>query len=197
MPEPSDAVMNFPRRDARDKLRGYTRFTIDRARPGMLHAAMLRANTPSARIVRIDASEARKMPGVRAIVSAADAPGRHGIGIPDHPLFGDWLYPLRWRADRGGGRGDFGAGTRRGGGNYRGARAFASGHFDGRRPSAGRASSASRLAQLRSAPGRRRARAMWPGRRQSCAATSTPRSRAAMSRSSKASLGRTAKPRVL
>jgi len=87
MPEPSDAVMNFPRRDARDKLRGYTRFTVDRARPGMLHAAMLRANTPSARIVRIDASEARKMPGVRAIVSAADAPGRHGIGIADHPLF--------------------------------------------------------------------------------------------------------------
>jgi CO/xanthine dehydrogenase Mo-binding subunit len=27
------------------------------------------------------------MPGVRAIVSAVDAPGRHGIGIADHPLF--------------------------------------------------------------------------------------------------------------
>ena len=37
--------------------------------------------------MRIDASEARKMPGVRAIVSAVDAPGRHGIGIADHPLF--------------------------------------------------------------------------------------------------------------
>jgi CO/xanthine dehydrogenase Mo-binding subunit len=87
MLEPSNAVMNFPRRDARDKLRGYTRYTVDRGRPGMLHAALLRANTPSARIVRIDASEARKMPGVRAIVSAADAPGRHGIGIADHSLF--------------------------------------------------------------------------------------------------------------
>ncbi|HTE92480.1 MAG TPA: xanthine dehydrogenase family protein molybdopterin-binding subunit, partial [Bradyrhizobium sp.] len=78
---------NFPRRDACDKLRGYTRYTVDRGRPGMLHAALLRASTPSARIVRIDASEARKMPGVRAIVSAVDAPGRHGIGIADHPLF--------------------------------------------------------------------------------------------------------------
>jgi len=87
MLEPSNAVMNFPRRDARDKLRGHTRYTVDRGRPGMLHAALRRASTPSARIVRIDASEARKMPGVRAIVSAADAPGRHGIGIADHPLF--------------------------------------------------------------------------------------------------------------
>ena len=87
MLEPSNAVMNFPRRDARDKLRGHTRYTVDRGRPGMLHAALLRASTPSARIVRIDASEARKMPGVRAIVSAVDAPGRHGIGIADHPLF--------------------------------------------------------------------------------------------------------------
>ena len=29
MLEPSNAVMNFPRRDARDKLRGYTRYTVD------------------------------------------------------------------------------------------------------------------------------------------------------------------------
>ena len=87
MLEPSNAVMNFPRRDARDKLKGQTRYTVDGGRPGMLHAALLRAETPSARIVRVDASDARKMPGVRAIVTAADAPGRHGIGIADHPLF--------------------------------------------------------------------------------------------------------------
>jgi CO/xanthine dehydrogenase Mo-binding subunit len=87
MLEPSNAVANFPRRDARDKLKGQTRYTVDRGRPGMLHAALLRADAPSARIVRVDASDARKMPGVRAIVTAADAPGRHGIGIADHPLF--------------------------------------------------------------------------------------------------------------
>jgi CO/xanthine dehydrogenase Mo-binding subunit len=79
--------MNFPRRDARDKLRGRTRYTVDRARPGMLHAALARAQVPSARIVRIDTSAARRMPGVRAIVTGADAPFRHGIGIADHPLF--------------------------------------------------------------------------------------------------------------
>jgi len=87
MLEPSNAVANFPRRDARDKLKGQTRYTVDGGRPGMLHAALLRADAPSARIVRVDASDARKMPGVRAIVTAADAPGRHGIGIADHPLF--------------------------------------------------------------------------------------------------------------
>jgi CO/xanthine dehydrogenase Mo-binding subunit len=85
--EATTATMNFPRRDARDKLRGRTRYTIDRARPGMLHAALARAQVPSARIVRIDASVARGMPGVRAIITGADAPFRYGIGIADHPLF--------------------------------------------------------------------------------------------------------------
>jgi len=87
MSDPNSAVMNFPRRDARDKLCGRTRYTVDRARPGMLHAALLRAETPSSRIVRIDVSKARKMPGVRAIATADDALARHGIGIADHPLF--------------------------------------------------------------------------------------------------------------
>src|SRR3984957_18344873 len=87
MSEATTATMNFPRRDARDKLRGRTRFTIDRARPGMLYAALARARIPSARIVRIDTSVARRMPGVRAVVTGADAPFRHGIGIADHPLF--------------------------------------------------------------------------------------------------------------
>jgi len=87
MSDSSNAVMNFPRRDAADKLRGRTRYTVDQGRPGMLHAALLRAETPSARVMRIDTSEARKMPGVRAIVTGKDAPRLHGIGIADHPLF--------------------------------------------------------------------------------------------------------------
>ena len=87
MSDLSSAVMNFPRRDARDKLCGRTRYTIDRARPGMLHAALLRAETASARILSIDVSQARKMPGVRAIATARDASALHGIGIADHPLF--------------------------------------------------------------------------------------------------------------
>ncbi|NTB94959.1 xanthine dehydrogenase family protein [Agrobacterium tumefaciens] len=80
-------VMNLARRDARDKLRGLTQYTIDHVRPGTLHAFLLRSEVSSARILRIDTSQARKMPGVRAIATAEDAPGFFGIGIADHPLF--------------------------------------------------------------------------------------------------------------
>ncbi|MGM4986511.1 xanthine dehydrogenase family protein molybdopterin-binding subunit [Rhizobium sp. 11_C7_N12_5] len=85
--EPSNAVVNFARRDARDKLRGRTRFTVDQVGPGTLHGFILRATVPSARIVKLDTSAARKMPGVRAIVTAQDAPGKFGIGIADQSLF--------------------------------------------------------------------------------------------------------------
>jgi CO/xanthine dehydrogenase Mo-binding subunit len=81
------AVMNLARRDARDKLRGRTRYTIDQVSPGTLHAFLLRSEVPSARILRLDIARARQMPGVRAIATARDAPGLHGIGIADHPLF--------------------------------------------------------------------------------------------------------------
>ncbi|HEX7922382.1 MAG TPA: xanthine dehydrogenase family protein, partial [Bradyrhizobium sp.] len=81
------ATMDLRRRDAADKLRGRTRYTIDRYLPGMLHAAVLRAAVPAGRIIRLDTSRAARMPGVRAIVTAADAPGMIGIGIADHPLF--------------------------------------------------------------------------------------------------------------
>lgn len=81
------ATMDLRRRDAADKLRGHTRYTIDRYLPGILHAAVLRARVPAGRIARLDTSRAASMPGVRAIVTAADAPGMVGIGIADHPLF--------------------------------------------------------------------------------------------------------------
>lgn len=85
--DPAGAVSNLPRRDARDKLAGRTRYTVDMASPGTLHAAIRRSDVPRARILRVDSGVARQMPGVRAIVTAQDAPGMHGIGIADHPLF--------------------------------------------------------------------------------------------------------------
>ncbi|WP_137391031.1 xanthine dehydrogenase family protein molybdopterin-binding subunit [Rhodoligotrophos defluvii] len=83
----SNVTMNLPRRDARDKLLGRTRYTVDRKHPGMLHAALRRSDIASARIIKVDITDASRMPGVRAIALAADAPGMHGIGIADHPLF--------------------------------------------------------------------------------------------------------------
>jgi CO/xanthine dehydrogenase Mo-binding subunit len=87
MSDPTTAVLNLPRRDARDKLQGRTQYTIDRMRPGMLHGFVLRSTVASARIQGIDLTRARTMPGVRAIVTGEDAPIRHGIGIADEELF--------------------------------------------------------------------------------------------------------------
>ncbi|WP_084145568.1 xanthine dehydrogenase family protein molybdopterin-binding subunit [Amycolatopsis jejuensis] len=80
---------DVPRRDAEDKLRGRTQFTVDRRQPGMLHAAIRRSDCAAARILRLDTSAAQEMPGVHGIVTAADAPGRYGIAVADHPLFAD------------------------------------------------------------------------------------------------------------
>ncbi|WP_182083988.1 xanthine dehydrogenase family protein molybdopterin-binding subunit [Aureimonas sp. ME7] len=79
-------VMDLPRRDARDKLVGRTRYTNDRARPDMLHAALLRSPVPAGRIRRLDVSKALRCPGVRGVATGRDAPGLYGIGIADHPL---------------------------------------------------------------------------------------------------------------
>ena len=68
-PFPAAIGADLPRRDARDKLLGRTRFTVDRAHPGMLHAALCRADVARARILRIDTAAARAMPGVRAVVT--------------------------------------------------------------------------------------------------------------------------------
>jgi CO/xanthine dehydrogenase Mo-binding subunit len=81
--------LDLPRRDAEDKLRGRTRFTVDAQRAGMLHGAVRRAEVAAAGIRHLDLTPAREMPGVRAVVSAADAPGRYGVCVADHPLFAD------------------------------------------------------------------------------------------------------------
>jgi xanthine dehydrogenase molybdopterin-binding subunit B len=87
MIDPASATVDLPRRDARDKLRGRTLYTVDRGRPGMLHAAIRRAETASAKLLRLDLRKALATPGVRAIITARDAPGLHGIGVADQPLF--------------------------------------------------------------------------------------------------------------
>jgi CO/xanthine dehydrogenase Mo-binding subunit len=85
--DPASVVMDLPRRDGRDKVTWRTRYTTDQIGPGMLHAVHVRSTIASARILRIDLSQALAMKGVRAVATFADAPGLHGIGIADHPLF--------------------------------------------------------------------------------------------------------------
>ncbi len=60
--------------DAMGKATGATRYAGDFAMPLMLHAKVFRSSVPSARIVRLDTSRARALPGVACVLTAADLP---------------------------------------------------------------------------------------------------------------------------
>ncbi|HTX68594.1 MAG TPA: xanthine dehydrogenase family protein molybdopterin-binding subunit, partial [Thermoleophilia bacterium] len=63
-----------PRHDARDKVFGTTRYADDFVMPGTLHAKVLRSRYAAAKIVSVDTSRAAAMPGVHAVLTAADVP---------------------------------------------------------------------------------------------------------------------------
>ena len=60
-------------------LRGEGRYTDDIALPGQAYAVMVRANVAHGIIRAIDASGARAMPGVRAVLTGADLSGYGGL----------------------------------------------------------------------------------------------------------------------
>jgi len=66
---------------------GAGRFVADVRVPGMLEAAVLRSRHAHARIGRIDARRALALPGVRAVLTAADVPDKavipHRVPAPD------------------------------------------------------------------------------------------------------------------
>jgi len=76
---------NQPRLDGPEKLTGRAVFTDDVVLPGMLHGKIVRSPLPRARILNIDTSAALRLPGVKAVITHADAP-RVYVGI-EQPLF--------------------------------------------------------------------------------------------------------------
>ena len=54
------------------KVSGVAEYTFDKRAPGMLYARVLRSPHAHARVLQIDSSVARRIPGVRAIVSVTD-----------------------------------------------------------------------------------------------------------------------------
>lgn len=64
------------RTDAPGKAIGRTPYAGDYVMPGMLYAKVLRSPMPSARLVRLDASRARALKGVVAVLTARDLPDR-------------------------------------------------------------------------------------------------------------------------
>ena len=87
----------IPKMDAPDKASGKTRYIQDLEVPGALHAKILRSTQVHARIVSIDTSAARRLPGVHAVITAADVPWQRPIGVAkDHlPLKTDRVRSLR------------------------------------------------------------------------------------------------------
>ena len=65
-----------PRINARAKVTGAARFTVDLKLPGMLHGRLLRSPHPHARIVSIDLSAAERHPDARAVHLVTDVVGR-------------------------------------------------------------------------------------------------------------------------
>ena len=76
------------RTDAIPKVTGAALYVADIQMPGMLHGAVLRSPHPNARIISIDLSAARAMPGVKSVITGEDtAHKKWGAFRPD-------LYPL-------------------------------------------------------------------------------------------------------
>ena len=61
-------------------------YVADMQREGLLHGALVLSPHARARVVRIDTSKAAALPGVRAVVTAADVPGERWYGL----LYADW-----------------------------------------------------------------------------------------------------------
>jgi xanthine dehydrogenase molybdenum-binding subunit len=77
-----------PNPNALAKITGRARFSDDYDFPGMLYARTKRAGVPHARIRSIDASAARGLDGVHAVLTHEDIPGRnaHGVVSIDWPV---------------------------------------------------------------------------------------------------------------
>lgn len=79
---------SLPRVDAPGKVSGTAVYAADFALPGMLCGKVFRSSVPHARIIRLDVTRARALPGVRAVITAADIPDvRYGGGLKDETVF--------------------------------------------------------------------------------------------------------------
>ncbi|WP_328634050.1 molybdopterin cofactor-binding domain-containing protein [Streptomyces sp. NBC_00356] len=77
-----------PRPDGRLKVKGDFAYSSDLRAEGMVWGATLRSPHPSARIVRLDTTAALRLPGVLAVLTHEDVPGRatYGMKVSDQPV---------------------------------------------------------------------------------------------------------------
>src|SRR3989442_12913778 len=74
--------------DGVPKVKGEFEYASDLRRDGMLWGATMRSPHPHARIVSLDVSAAAAEPGVYAVLTAADVPGKKtfGLDVQDQPV---------------------------------------------------------------------------------------------------------------
>ena len=85
MKEGSIIGKDIPRSDGRAKATGSAVYTDDIKLSGMLHGKLLRSPLPHARILNIDTAKARRLTGVKCVITAQDTP---------RVRFGNWrLFP--------------------------------------------------------------------------------------------------------
>jgi CO/xanthine dehydrogenase Mo-binding subunit len=78
----------FVRPDGKEKVTGVGRYTADLDLTGQLHARFRYADHTRARILRIDTSRARALPGVLAVLTHEDVPEvRYGAMVKDRLMF--------------------------------------------------------------------------------------------------------------
>ena len=89
LPEPgADGRLGQPlaRYEAIRQALGERPYVADLTRPGLLQGALVYSAHARARVLRIDTTEARALPGVVAVATAADVPGERWYGL----LQNDW-----------------------------------------------------------------------------------------------------------
>src|SRR5262245_21576937 len=87
--ELTDIGKTFRRLDYETKVTGRAQYLADMSVPGMCHGRILRSPYPHARIKSIDASKAKKMPGVVAVLTRDDILHDEGIEPFYGPVFKD------------------------------------------------------------------------------------------------------------
>lgn len=75
------------RLDVEEKVLGYGKYPDDYDLDGMCYGSALRSKYPRARILSIDTSAAKALPGVAAVATAEDIPGQNKIGHLKHDQY--------------------------------------------------------------------------------------------------------------
>lgn len=89
LPEDESVGASSARYQGRERVLGEQPYVDDMTVPEMLYGAVRLSDHPRARVVKIDATQAKAMPGVHAVIGAADVPGAAKVGliVKDWPAF--------------------------------------------------------------------------------------------------------------